>query len=75
MYNQRWQNTIFQIRKESKLIRSNLDIFDNVILYSAYADYTTFFLKYVKSVMKLFDTIDCLSTYSAFKFKCFQRRN
>ena len=50
-----------------------LDIFEYSLLYSAYEDDATFFLKNKKSIMELLDTIDCFPIYFGLYsniFKC-----
>ena len=44
-----------------------LNIFENILLYTAYADDTTFFLKDEKSVIELIKTFDIFSTFSGLK--------
>ena len=53
---------VFSFTKESQKL-NGLDIFDKTILYTAYVDDTTFFLKDTKSVIELMNIFDTFSKF------------
>ena len=57
---------VFLFTKESKKIKG-FNIFDKTFLYTAYADDTTFFLKYKKSIKELMNIFDTFSRFSGLK--------
>ena len=57
---------VFSFTKESKKV-NGLNIFDKTILYTAYVDDTTFFLKDTKSVIELMNIFDTFSKFSGLK--------
>ena len=57
---------VFSFTKESQKL-NGLDIFDKTILYTAYVDDTTFFLKDTKSVIELMNIFDTFSKFSGLK--------
>jgi len=58
--------TVFVLIKTNQNIKG-LNIFDNIFLYSAYADDTTFFLKDEKSVIEIVNTFEYFSQFSGLK--------
>ena len=58
--------TVFLFTKESEKV-NGLNIFDKTLLYTAYTDDTTFFLKDTKSVVELINIFDTFLKFSGLK--------